>query len=168
MNNVLPHYRNPLPAILLSQALAMLLTWLPWQGWALALRPDFVALVLLYWATHTPHKVSIGAAWAVGLIADVADASLFGQHALAYSALVLGSIIFKRRILMLDLSQQTIQVFPLLLLNYLLFAAIDWAARGHFAWSYLAGCVTSALLWLPLTLLLQTLSRPRAPKADTL
>ncbi len=168
MNDVLPYYRNPVPSILFSLAIAMLLTWLPWQGWALALRPDFVALVLLYWATHTPHKVGIGTAWVVGLLADVADASLFGQHALAYSALVLGSIIFKRRILMLDLSQQTMQVFPLLLVNYVLFAAIDWLAQGHFAWSYLAGCVTSAVLWLPLTVLLQALSRPRAPKADSL
>lgn len=168
MTDVLPHYRNPIPPILFSMAVAMLLTWLPWHGWALALRPDFVALVLLYWATHTPHKVGIGAAWLVGLIADVADASLFGQHALAYSALVLGSNIFKRRILMLDLSQQTMQVFPLLLVNYVLFAAIDWVAQGHFSWSYLLGCFTSALLWLPLTLLLQVLSRPRAPKADSL
>lgn len=168
MSDVLPHYRNPLPPILLSLAVAMLLTWLPWHGWALALRPDFVALVLLYWATHTPHKIGISAAWGMGLIADVADASLFGQHALAYSAMALGSIIFKRRILMLDLTQQGFQIFPLLLLNYLLFATIDWMAQGHFAWSYLAGCFTSALLWLPLTLALQALSRPRAPKTDTL
>ncbi|WP_035383228.1 rod shape-determining protein MreD [Ferriphaselus sp. R-1] len=168
MSAVLPHYRNPVPPILFSMALAMLLTWLPWHGWALALRPDFIAVVLLYWTTHTPHKVGISTAWFVGLLADVADASLFGQHALAYSALALGSSIFKRRILMLDLSQQTMQVFPLLLVNYLVFAAIDWVAQGHFAWSYLPGCVTSALLWLPLTLLLQALSRPRAPKADSL
>lgn len=168
MNHVLPHYRNPMPPMLLSMALAMLFSWLPWHGLALALRPDLVALVLLYWATHTPHRMTLGAAWFIGLLADVADASLLGQHALAYCALALGGTLLRRRILMLDLSQQTMQIFPLILANYLIFAFIDWLAHGDLAWRYLAGGLTTTLMWLPLTLLLQVLSRPRAPRADQL
>jgi rod shape-determining protein MreD len=75
---------------MLSLFVAVMLNWLPWHGWALVLRPDFVALVLLYWCTHKPHRVGIGIAWLVGIFADVADASLFGQHALAYSVLAFG------------------------------------------------------------------------------
>jgi len=60
------------------------LNGLPWQGIWLAIRPDFVAVVLLYWCMHKPLRVGIGLSWVVGIFADVADANLFGQHALAY------------------------------------------------------------------------------------
>ena len=33
--------------IVMSFFIAVLLEWMPWRGWMLALRPDFVGLVLL-------------------------------------------------------------------------------------------------------------------------
>ena len=145
-----------------SLVISLLLNWLPWSGFWLALKPDFTALVLLYWCTHKPYRVGIGIAWAVGILADVADASLFGQHALAYSVLAFGGIVLHRRVQMFDLRQQTLQIFPLLLLAYVIYAAIHWQVRGYIAWEYFIGCLVSALLWIPLTILLQTLRRPRA------
>ena len=144
-----------------SLFVALMLNWLPWQGIWLALRPDFTALVLLYWCTHKPYRVGIGVAWVVGILADVADASLFGQHALAYSLLAYGGIVLHRRIQMFDLRQQTLQVFPLLLVAYAAYALVHWQIRGYVAWEYFAGSLVSALMWPPLTLLLQVLRRPR-------
>lgn len=146
--------------IAFSLFVAVMLNWLPWHGWALALRPDFVALVLLYWCTHKPHHVGIGTAWVVGIFADVADASLFGQHALAYSVLAFGGIVLHRRVQMFDLRQQSMHVFPMLLLAYAAYAAVHWQVRGYIAWEYFLGSVVSALLWTPMTLLLQALRRP--------
>lgn len=146
--------------IALSLFGAILLNWLPWSGWALVLRPDFVALVLLYWCTHKPHRVGIGIAWMVGICADVADSSLFGQHALAYAVLAFGGIVLHRRIQMFDLRQQTMQVFPLLLISYATYAAVHWQVRGFVAWEYFLGSLVSAALWIPMTILLQTLRRP--------
>jgi len=142
--------------------LAILLNWLPWSGWALMLRPDFVALVLLYWCTHKPHRVGIGIAWTVGILADVADASLFGQHALAYAVLAFGGTVLHRRIQMFDLSQQTMQILPLLLISYAIYVVVHWLVRGFVTWEYFLGCVTSVALWIPLTVLLQTLRTPRS------
>lgn len=147
--------------LVLSLLGALLLNWLPWHGIWLALRPDFVALVLLYWCTHKPYRVGIGVAWMLGILADVADASLFGQHALAYSVLAFGGIVLHRRMQMFDLRQQTLQIFPLLLLTYAVYAAVHWQMRGYVAWEYFLGCLVSALLWAPLTILLQALRRPR-------
>ena len=39
---------------------------LPLAGTALALRPDFLALVLLYWCIQEPRYVGVGVAWASG------------------------------------------------------------------------------------------------------
>jgi rod shape-determining protein MreD len=153
--------------IVLSLLAALLLNWLPWSGIWLLLRPDFVALVLLYWCTHRPYRIGIGIAWGVGILADVADASLFGQHALAYAVLAFGGIMLHRRMQMFDLRQQTLQVFPVLLLAYVAYAAVHWQLNGYIAWKFFFGSVTSTLLWAPLSLLLQALRRPR-PDPDTL
>src|SRR5260364_373261 len=61
--------------------------------------PDFVALVLLFWDIHQPRKVGIGIAFALGLLMDVHDASLLGEHALAYTLLSYGAIMIHRRVL---------------------------------------------------------------------
>jgi len=148
--------------IVLSLLAALLLNWLPWHGVWLALRPDFVALVLLYWCIHKPYRVGIGIAWMTGIFADVADASLFGQHALAYAVLAFGCIVLHRRMQMFDLRLQTLQIFPVLLLTYVVYAAVHWQLHGYVAWKYFLGSVVSALLWAPLTVLLQALRHSRS------
>lgn len=148
--------------IVLSIFIALMLNWLPWQGLWLALRPDFAALVLLYWCTHKPYRIGIGVAWMVGIFADVADSSLFGQHALSYSMLAFGGILLHRRIQMFDVRDQPLQVFPLLLASYSTFAAVHWLTGGKISWEYFLGCLSSALLWLPLSMLLQNLRRNRS------
>ncbi len=148
--------------ITLSLLGALLLNWLPLDGVWLALRPDFVALVLLYWCIHKPYRVGIGIAWMVGIFADVADASLFGQHALAYAVLAFGCIVLHRRMQMFDLRLQTLQIFPVLLLAYVVYAAVHWQLHGYIAWGYFLGSVASALLWAPLTVLLQGLRHSRS------
>lgn len=147
--------------IVLSLFVAVLLAWLPWRGWLLAVRPDFVGLVLLYWCTHKPHRVGIGIAWALGIFVDVADATLFGQHALAYSVLAFGGLVLNRRVQMFNLREQSLHVLGLLTVSYAVYALVQWQVRGFVLWEYFVGVFTSALLWAPLTLLLQTLRRPR-------
>lgn len=141
---------------------ALMLNWLPWQGLWLALRPDFAALLLLYWCTHKPYRIGIGIAFIIGIFADVGDANLFGQHALSYSVLAFGGIMLHRRIQMFEVHEQPMQVFPLLLLSYAAFASVHWLTGGKISWEYFLGCLTSALLWVPLSFLLQTMRRSRS------
>jgi rod shape-determining protein MreD len=140
-----------------SMLVALFLNGLPWEGVWLMLRPDFVALVLLYWCTHRPWRIGIGLAWVVGIFADVADASLFGQHALAYSLLAFGGVVLHRRLQMFDLRQQTTQVFGIFALTYAAFALIHWQVNGYVVWLYFLGCLTSTLLWTPLSMMFQAM-----------
>jgi rod shape-determining protein MreD len=142
-----------------SIIVSLLLDWLPWQGTWLLLRPDFAALTLLYWCTHKPYRVGIGIAWATGILVDVGDASLFGQHALSYAVLAFGGIVLHRRVQMFDLRQQTLQVFVMLLISYAVYAVVHWQVHNQIVWEYFIGCVTSAMMWAPLSLLLQVLRR---------
>jgi rod shape-determining protein MreD len=67
--------------IAVSLAFALMLNFLPWgqRVWV----PDFVALTLVFWNIHHPRKVGIGVAFLMGVLVDVNDATLLGQHALA-------------------------------------------------------------------------------------
>ena len=76
---------------------AFLANLLPWSGWMLAVKPDFVALILLHWCIQQPRRVGFTVAMLFGLCMDVADGSLFGQHALAYSLLAYAGIVLHRR-----------------------------------------------------------------------
>jgi hypothetical protein len=55
-------------------------------------QPDLVALVLVFWNVHQPRRVGVGVAFAFGLLIDVHEGALLGQHALAYTLLSYGAI----------------------------------------------------------------------------
>jgi rod shape-determining protein MreD len=150
--------------IVVSLLVALFLNALPWEGWWLLLRPDFVALVLLYWCTHAPLRVGIGLSWAVGMIADVADASLFGQHALAYTLLAFGGVVLHRRLQMFELRQQTTQVLGIFAVTYGVYALVHWQVSGYVVWPYLLGCLTSTLMWAPLSIMFRAMRQARVER----
>lgn len=150
--------------IFASLFVALFLNGLPWGGIWLALRPDFVAVVMLYWCTHKPLRIGIGISWAVGMLADVADASLFGQHALEYALLGFGGVMLHRRLQMFDLRQQTTQVMGIFAVVYAVYALVHWQVNGYVVWTYFLGCLTSALLWAPLSLFLQSMRQSRVER----
>jgi rod shape-determining protein MreD len=147
--------------IVITILVALFLNGLPWGGIWLMLRPDFVAVVLLYWCMHKPWRFGIGLSWAVGILADVADASLFGQHALAYTLLAFGGVVLNHRLQMFDLRQQTFQVFGILTLTYVVYALIHWQINGYVVWSYFLGCLTSTLLWTPFNIMFHSMRQKR-------
>lgn len=161
-----PELQRPVSTtfIVLSVLAALFLNALPWEGVWLVLRPDFVALVMLYWCTHTPLRVGIGLSWAAGMLADVADASLFGQHALAYTLLAFGGVVLHRRLQMFDLRQQTTQVLGIFALTYCVYVLVHWQVSGYVMWSYLLGCLTSTLLWAPLSIMFMAMRRARVER----
>ena len=150
--------------ILLSVLAALFLNGLPWEGIWLMLRPDFVAMVLLYWCMHKPWRLGIGLSWAVGIFADVADASLFGQHALAYTVLAFGGVVLNHRLQMFNLRQQTVQVAGILALTYAVYALVHWQVSGYVVWLYFLGCLTSTLLWAPLSIMLHAMRQKRVDR----
>jgi rod shape-determining protein MreD len=150
--------------IVMSVLIALLLNGLPWEGIWLMLRPDFVAVVMLHWCMHKPLRVGIGMSWMVGILADVADASLFGQHALAYTLLAFGGVVLHHRLKMFSLRQQTTQVFGILALTYAVYSLVHWQINGYVVWPYFLGCLTSTLLWVPLSIMLQAMRQIRVDR----
>ena len=153
--------------IVLTLILALFANLLPLSGVALALRPDFLALVLLYWCIQEPRFVGVGVAWCVGLVMDVGDGTVFGQHALAYAFLAYAAEYFRRRVLRFPPWQQAAQVAVLLLLCAALVLLIRFVGGATMPrWTYAAPPLVGALLWPLVSVVLQWPQRPPRSPAD--
>ena len=75
--------------------------------------PDFLALVLVFWNVHQPRRVGVGVAFLFGLLMDVHDGAVLGQHALAYTLLSFFAITIHRRLLWFTVPSQALQILPL-------------------------------------------------------
>lgn len=150
--------------IVFSLLAGFLLNMLPAQGFIQWIRPDFVAMILLYWCIHQPLRVGIGAAWILGIMMDVADATLFGEHALAYSLMGYLALILRRRVSMLEIDHQFTHVTLLLIIMQIIVMLTGLALKNVFeGWAYFLGSLVAGVLWPFLTYLLKL---PQRPKAD--
>ena len=148
--------------IALTLVAALLANLLPWSGWMLWVVPDFVALIVLYWCIEEPRKIGFFTAWCLGLLMDIADGSLFGQHALAYSILAYAGIVLHRRVQRFSMAPQILHVIPLLLLTSLIVLVVRALAGADFpGYAYFLGSFTGAALWPMLSYLLKLPQRPR-------
>jgi rod shape-determining protein MreD len=114
--------------ILGTLTLAVLLEQLPWSGWALIMRPDFMLIGLLFWVMHQPGRISFGVAFLLGMLADFQDGVVFGQHAIAYAIGVYLVLFLRLRLLQFDPTRQAAQLFPIFLTVQLAVLLIGWLA----------------------------------------
>lgn len=126
----------------------LMLNLLPWSGWALTLRPDFVVLVLLYWSIRQPRALGFGTAWLMGLMMDVADGILLGQHAFAYILTLFVAFSLHRRIRRFGLWQQALHILLLLLLMQGMLLLVRLTA-GPALWGvdFFLASLTGAAIW---------------------
>ena len=134
---------------------AFALCALEWTGGWLLLRPDFVLLVLLFWMIHEPRSIGQGIAFTLGLLMDVGDSMLLGQHALAYVIAAYGAQVLRVRIQAFGLFEQTLHVLGLFVLAALVMLVLNLLLGADFpGFLYFAGPVLTALAWGPTSLLL--------------
>lgn len=127
-------------------ALALQLVALP--GWAETLRPDWLALVLIYWSMALPERVGVGIGWLTGLLLDVASGALLGQNALALAIVAYLVLQLHQRLRVFPLWQQSLSLLLLVALHLLL---VLWI-RGIIGlsietWTYWLPAVSSLFAW---------------------
>lgn len=110
--------------------------------------PDLLALVLVFWNVYQPRRVGVGVAFVFGLIMDVHEGALLGQHALAYTLLSYFAITIHRRLLWFAVLSQALQILPLFFASHAVSVLIRLLAGGVFpGWEVLLAPLSEALLW---------------------
>lgn len=108
-----------------SIVIGLVLMILPLPEWVQIYRPNWVALILIYWSMALPGRVGLWFAFFTGLLVDTALGTLLGQHTLGLVIVMFINMNFYQRIRVLSLLQQAIFVFILLLLAQIIFAWVE-------------------------------------------
>jgi rod shape-determining protein MreD len=144
--NVSTHYGGGVIAMSFVVALVAHMVILP--DWAQNLRPDWMALVLIYWCIALPERVGVGVGWVVGLMMDVAGGALLGQNALILAIVAYLAIRLHRRIRIFPIWQQSVSVLMLILLHLMLSLWIKGTfSQSTETWAYWLPALTSMLMW---------------------
>lgn len=103
--------------IFLSLLAGLILMILPLPESVQTFRPHWMALILIYWSMALPERVGIWIAFLSGIVVDVSQGTLIGQHALALVIIVTINLNFYQRIRVMSLAQQALYVFVLLFIG---------------------------------------------------
>jgi len=128
--------------------------------------PDFLALVLVFWCVHQPRMVGVGVAFFFGVVTDVHQSALLGQHALTYTALSFMAALIHRRLLWFTVPSQAMQVFPIFAVAHALELSVRMASGALFpGWAIFLAPFLEAVMWPVVSIVLLAPQR-RAPNPD--
>jgi rod shape-determining protein MreD len=146
--------------IALTLLAALWLSIVPLPDWVRWARPEWVAMVVIYWVIALPHRVGIGSAWLTGLVLDLLKGVPLGENAFALAVIAYLALILYQRMRMYAAWQQAGIVFVLVGLNLLL---CHWAqtliSKVVPTLMFLLPALVSAFLWPTVMLLLRYIRR---------
>jgi len=134
--------------VVVTIIVALMLSVMPLPDWLEAFRPDWIAITLIYWAMMLPRTWSVGSAWIIGLVLDVAQGTLLGQHALALCVIVFVTVRMHLLMRVFPIGQLIAAVFSLLALyQFILFWINGVAGVPVEAVHYWGPVISGAIVW---------------------
>jgi rod shape-determining protein MreD len=125
-----------------------MLTIMPLPEAVAAFRPDWLALLTIFWAMQMPRTWSVGSAWIVGIILDVSQGTLLGQHALGLCCIAFITVRFHLLMRVFPLPQLTATVFAIIAVyQFLLFWINGVSGVDAPSVAYWGPVISSTLLW---------------------
>lgn len=142
-------------------AVALMLTMVPLPEAIEPLRPDWVALVVLYWAIAVPERFGLVFAWTAGLLLDVSTGTLLGQHALALVLVVAVALRLHQRLRLFPPAQQTLVIVALLFFKQVI---VLWTSgvtnrAPEEAWMHMLAPLLALAFWPLVFIILRDLRR---------
>ncbi len=140
--------RNPRLTLLGTALVALVLSAVPLPHVLDLLRPDFLLLIVIWFALMLPRAGGLVTAWCAGLGLDAFHGVALGENALAFVVVAFIVHRFHLRVRMYPLRQQVLVVLLLLCLYQFLMFWID-GVTGHplNAWVRWLPVLTGTVLW---------------------
>ena len=136
--------------LMLSVLVALILTVLPLPPWLDVVRPAFLVLTVIYWSVNAPRAGGLAIGFFAGLMLDVFQGPVLGEHALALSLITYIAVREHQRIRSKPAIQQALIVFAALILYEVVLFMIDgWTGNPVTSPLRWVHTVTGALIWPP-------------------
>jgi len=147
---------EPRGAMLVTAAIALVLTVLPLPPYLALVRPMFLVLTVLYWSIASPRTGGIALGFFSGLMIDVFPPStVLGEHALALTVITYVAVREHQKIRSKPAFQQSLIVFAVLVAYETILFGIDgWthhAVTNPMRWAH---TLSGAILWAPVAAVL--------------
>ena len=111
-------------------------------------RPCWLAMLLIYWCMALPERVGILSAWLLGLLFDVQQSFILGQHALGFIFLAYVIIKNHKRMRVYPLLQQSLVVcLYLLIFQAIMLLVMLLSGTITYTRFYWLPAFTSMLIW---------------------
>lgn len=134
--------------VIMSFIFGLMLTIMPLPDAIDVFRPDWLALLVIYWAMRLPRTWSVGTAWIVGIVLDAAQGTLLGQHALALCCIAFVTVRFHLLMRVFPVPQLTATVLPILAIyQFLLFWINGVAGIDAPSIAYWGPVISGTLMW---------------------
>lgn len=142
-------------------AVALMLAMMPLPDLIAPLRPDWVALVVLYWAIAVPERFGLVFAWTAGLLLDVSTGTLLGQHALGLVLVVAIALRLHQRLRIFPPAQQTLAIVVLLFFKQMIVLWTSGVAdrAPPEAWMHMLSPLPALIFWPLVFVILRDLRR---------
>lgn len=149
------------PVVIVTFLLAAWLEVLPLPEMLDQARPEWMALVLIYWVIALPHRMGVFWGFGVGLFQDALTGVVLGQHALAYALVAYITLLAYKRLRVFSPVQQSGIVFLLtgtaVLVAYTVQNVTGTTVQGPLM--MLLPALVSAVLWRAVFVVLRQIRR---------
>jgi len=143
-----------------SSVIAAILTLVSLPEWVFYFRPDWLALVVIFWVMVFPDKLSLGYGCINGLFLDLLLVKPFGLNALGFVILSYIASVWSSQIKVLSLWQQSLFVSVLILLFKLIEGTISVFILGFvFTEYYWYSVLGNIIFWPMISILLSEACR---------
>jgi rod shape-determining protein MreD len=140
--------RYPRLTVLLTSIVGLTLNVVPLPTWVGIVRPDFLALTVIYWSMMAPRAAGVGLGFVGGLALDVFQGSLLGEHALALALVAYLAIRLHLLMRAKPVFEQSLFVFvALVIYEFLLWTLDGWSGHALSTWVRWLHTATGALIW---------------------
>lgn len=146
--------------LILTFIVALVLEGLVFPAHLIWFKPEWTLLVILYWVIALPLKVGVAVAWFLGLLVDLLQGGVIGQHSLTYVLVTAACAALYKRFRMYHRWQQSLFVFLLVSINQLVGFWIDhYIGDAEPTLMIFMPAIISALLWPWCFVLLRSIRR---------
>lgn len=146
--------------IILSFVIAMFMNALPWPDMIMMFKPDWVALVLIYWVMALPSRIGVLSGWTLGLFVDVLDGTLFGINALSLALIAFLIQMIFHRLRLFPRWKQALNIAVMVGIHRMIVMLLSGLVQPNsISFSYWYPLIGAALFWPWVFILLRDVRR---------